>query len=30
MNAFTESIFESPQEGVFAQWPPRTGQRRNI
>ncbi len=30
VNAFTESVFESPQEGVFAQWPPRMGQRRNI
>ncbi|MFL5297570.1 MAG: type VI secretion system baseplate subunit TssF [Phenylobacterium sp.] len=30
VNAFTECTFESPQEGVFAQWPPRMGQRRNI
>lgn len=30
VNAFTESIFESPQEGTFAQWPPRMGERRNI
>jgi type VI secretion system protein ImpG len=30
VNAFTESIFESRQEGTFAQWPPRMGQRRNI
>lgn len=30
INAFTECTFESPQEGTFAQWPPRMGQRRNI
>jgi type VI secretion system protein ImpG len=30
VNSFTECVFESPQEGVFAQWPPRMGQRRNI
>lgn len=30
VNAFTECVFESPQEGTFAQWPPRMGQRRNI
>ena len=30
VNAFTECVFESPQEGVFAQWPPRMGHRRNI
>jgi type VI secretion system protein ImpG len=30
VNAFTECIFESRQEGTFAQWPPRMGQRRNI
>jgi type VI secretion system protein ImpG len=30
INAFTECVFESPQEGIFAQWPPRMGQRRNI
>ena len=30
VNAFTECTFDSPQEGVFAQWPPRMGQRRNI
>lgn len=30
VNAFTESIFESPKEGTFIQWPPRMGQRRNI
>lgn len=30
VNSFTECVFETPQEGVFAQWPPRIGQRRNI
>ncbi len=30
VNSFTECIFETPQEGVFVQWPPRMGQRRNI
>lgn len=30
VNAFTECIFESPQEGTFAQWPPRMGEHRNI
>ena len=30
VNAFTECTFESPQEGIFAQWPPRMGERRNI
>ena len=25
VNAFTECTFESPQEGIFAQWPPRMG-----
>jgi type VI secretion system protein ImpG len=30
VNSFTETVFESPQEGVFARWPPRTGQRRNV
>ena len=30
VNSFVECSFESPQEGVFAQWPPRLGQRRNI
>ncbi len=30
INAFTECLFESRQEGTFAQWPPRMGQRRNI
>ena len=30
VNSFIECIFESPQEGVFIQWPPRMGQRRNI
>jgi type VI secretion system protein ImpG len=30
VNSFVECIFESPREGVFARWPPRMGQRRNI
>ncbi|MGH7025068.1 MAG: type VI secretion system baseplate subunit TssF [Caulobacteraceae bacterium] len=30
VNSFIECEFESPREGVFAQWPPRMGQRRNI
>ncbi|MGH1558782.1 type VI secretion system baseplate subunit TssF [Caulobacter segnis] len=30
VNAFTECVFNSPQEGTFAQWPPRMGERRNI
>ncbi|HEY5289706.1 MAG TPA: type VI secretion system baseplate subunit TssF [Caulobacteraceae bacterium] len=30
VNSFTECVFESQREGVFAQWPPRMGQRRNI
>ena len=30
VNAFTECVFETKQEGVFAQWPPRMGRRRNI
>jgi len=30
VNSFTESVFETAQEGVFMQWPPRMGQRRNI
>ena len=30
INSFTESVFESPEEGVFAQWPPRTGMRPTI
>lgn len=30
INSFTECAFESPQEGLFAQWPPRTGQRPTI
>jgi type VI secretion system VasI/ImpG family protein len=30
VNAFTEAVFDSPQEGIFAQWPPRMGERRNI
>ena len=30
INSFTESVFESAQEGLLAQWPPRMGTRRNI
>ncbi len=30
INSFTETCFESPDEGVFAQWPPRIGRRHNI
>lgn len=30
VNSFTECIFESPREGVFAQWPARLGETRNI
>ncbi|HEY2710681.1 MAG TPA: type VI secretion system baseplate subunit TssF [Caulobacteraceae bacterium] len=30
INSFTECVFESVQEGMFTQWPPRVGQRRNI
>ncbi len=30
VNSFTECVFETPNEGVYAQWPPRTGRRRNI
>ncbi len=30
VNSFIECVFETPQEGVFAQWPPRIGLRRNI
>jgi type VI secretion system protein ImpG len=30
INSFTEGVFESAQEGTFAQWPPRMGTRRNI
>jgi type VI secretion system protein ImpG len=30
VNSFTECVFETPQEGTFAQWPPRMGLRRNI
>ena len=30
VNSFTECVFETPQEGMFVQWPPRMGQRRNI
>ena len=30
INSFTECVFDSPQEGIFAQWPPRIGRRPNI
>lgn len=30
INSFTETVFESPDEGVFAQWPPRIGRRHSI
>ncbi len=30
VNSFTECVFETAQEGMFVQWPPRMGQRRNI
>lgn len=30
INSFTECVFETQNEGVYAQWPPRTGRRRNI
>jgi type VI secretion system protein ImpG len=30
VNAFSECAFESPHEGLFMQWPPRMGRRRNI
>ncbi|WP_326523445.1 type VI secretion system baseplate subunit TssF [Sphingomonas sp.] len=30
INSFTETIFESPDEGMFAQWPPRIGRRHTI
>lgn len=30
VNSFVECVFDTPQEGVFAQWPPRMGARRNI
>ncbi len=30
VNAFTETVFDSPNQGVFAQWPPRTGLRPTI
>lgn len=30
INSFTETCFESPQEGAFAQWPPRIGRRPTI
>ena len=30
LNSFTESVFDSPQEGVFARWPPRTGRKASL
>ena len=30
INSFTECCFDSPQEGEFAQWPPRIGRRPSI
>ncbi|MDO7844580.1 type VI secretion system baseplate subunit TssF [Sphingomonas immobilis] len=30
INSFTECSFESPNEGEFAQWPPRMGRQHNI
>jgi len=30
INAFTECSFFSPNEGEFAQWPPRMGRQHNI
>jgi type VI secretion system protein ImpG len=30
VNTFIECEFETPQEGIFARWPPRMGERRNI
>jgi type VI secretion system protein ImpG len=30
INTFAECSFETEQEGVFAQWPPRMGRRQNI
>jgi len=30
INTFVETQFESPEEGVFAKWPARTGQRPTI
>lgn len=30
INSFTETRFESPQEGVFARWPARIGRRHTI
>lgn len=30
INSFTETIFESADEGVFMQWPPRIGRRHSI
>jgi type VI secretion system protein ImpG len=30
INSFTETCFESPQEGEFARWPPQIGRRPSI
>ena len=30
VNSFVETVFESPDQGEFAQWPPRTGLRPTI
>ena len=30
INSFTECVFETPKEGVFAKWPPRLGRKPNI
>lgn len=30
INAFTETVFDSPLEGEFVRWPPRIGRRHNI
>lgn len=30
INSFTETHFESPNEGEFARWPPRIGRQHNI
>ncbi|MEG3088568.1 type VI secretion system baseplate subunit TssF [Sphingomonas sp. PB4P5] len=30
INSFTETYFESPSEGEFAQWPPRIGRQHTI
>ena len=30
INSFTEAVFDSPEEGEFARWPPRIGRRPSI